>query len=58
MLFDKPVAPKRFYNMIQEFKESDLDYVVFDLSLKQRRAIEMPRLHAALSENRCVRDIQ
>jgi succinoglycan biosynthesis transport protein ExoP len=31
LLFDKPVAPKRFYNLMQEFKESDLDYVVFDM---------------------------
>jgi Mrp family chromosome partitioning ATPase len=31
LLFDKPVAPKRFYNMMQEFKKSDLDYVVFDM---------------------------
>jgi succinoglycan biosynthesis transport protein ExoP len=31
LLFDKPVAPNRFYNMMQEFKASDLDYVVFDL---------------------------
>jgi len=31
LLFDKPIAPKRFYNMMQEFKESDLDYVVFDM---------------------------
>jgi polysaccharide biosynthesis transport protein len=31
LLFDKPVAPKRFYNMMREFKESDLDYVVFDM---------------------------
>jgi polysaccharide biosynthesis transport protein len=31
LLFDKPVAPKRFYNLLQEFKEGDLDYVVFDM---------------------------
>jgi len=31
LLFDKLVAPKRFYNLMQEFKESDLDYVVFDM---------------------------
>jgi Mrp family chromosome partitioning ATPase len=31
LLFDKPVAPKRFYNMIQEFKAGDLDYVIFDM---------------------------
>jgi uncharacterized protein involved in exopolysaccharide biosynthesis len=31
LLFDKPVAPKRFYNLMQEFKEGDLDYVVFDM---------------------------
>jgi uncharacterized protein involved in exopolysaccharide biosynthesis len=31
LLVDKPVAPKRFYNMMNEFKASDLDYVVFDM---------------------------
>jgi len=31
LLFDKPVAPKRFYNLLQEFKASDFDYVVFDM---------------------------
>jgi polysaccharide biosynthesis transport protein len=31
LLFDKPVASKRFYNLMQEFKASDLDYVVFDM---------------------------
>ena len=31
LLFDKPVAPKRFYNMMSEFKASDLDYVIFDM---------------------------
>ena len=30
-LFDKPVSPKRFYSMLSEFKESDLDYVIFDM---------------------------
>jgi polysaccharide biosynthesis transport protein len=31
LLVDKPVAAKRFYDMIAEFKESELDYVVFDM---------------------------
>jgi polysaccharide biosynthesis transport protein len=31
ILVDKPPATKRFYNMLMEFKESDLDYVVFDM---------------------------
>lgn len=31
MLIDKVVSPKEFYNVIQELKRSDLDYVVFDL---------------------------
>jgi succinoglycan biosynthesis transport protein ExoP len=31
LLVDKPPATKRFYNMLMEFKESDLDYVVFDM---------------------------
>jgi succinoglycan biosynthesis transport protein ExoP len=31
LLVDKPVSPKRFYNMMSEFKASDLDYVIFDM---------------------------
>jgi uncharacterized protein involved in exopolysaccharide biosynthesis len=31
LLVDKPPATKRFYNMLMEFKESDLDYIVFDM---------------------------
>jgi uncharacterized protein involved in exopolysaccharide biosynthesis len=31
LLVDKPVAPKKFYNMMTDFKASDLDYVVFDM---------------------------
>ncbi len=31
LLVDKPVAPKRFYDMLSEFKASELDYVVFDM---------------------------
>jgi polysaccharide biosynthesis transport protein len=31
LLVDKPVAPKRFYDMMNEFKASNLDYVVFDM---------------------------
>jgi polysaccharide biosynthesis transport protein len=31
LLVDKPVAPKRFYDMLLELKESDVDYVVFDM---------------------------
>ena len=31
LLFDKPVSPKRFYDMMSEFKASDLDYVIFDM---------------------------
>ena len=31
LLVDKPVSPKRFYNMLADFKASDLDYVVFDM---------------------------
>jgi uncharacterized protein involved in exopolysaccharide biosynthesis len=30
-LIDRPVSTKGFYNMLAEFKRSDLDYVVFDL---------------------------
>ena len=28
---DKPAAPKKFYNMLADFKASELDYVVFDM---------------------------
>jgi succinoglycan biosynthesis transport protein ExoP len=31
LLVDKPVAAKRFYDMMTEFKASDLDYIVFDM---------------------------
>ncbi len=31
ILVDKPPATRRFYNMLMEFKTSDLDYVVFDM---------------------------
>jgi uncharacterized protein involved in exopolysaccharide biosynthesis len=31
LLVDKPVAPKRFYDMMTDFKASELDYVVFDM---------------------------
>jgi polysaccharide biosynthesis transport protein len=31
LLVDKPVAPKRFYDMMSEFKAGQFDYVVFDM---------------------------
>ena len=31
ILVDYPVSPKEFYDVLQEVKQSDLDYVVFDL---------------------------
>jgi uncharacterized protein involved in exopolysaccharide biosynthesis len=31
ILVDKPVPPKRFYSMMNEFKTSNLDYVIFDM---------------------------
>ena len=31
LLVDKPVAPKKFYNLMVDFKASDMDYVVFDM---------------------------
>jgi polysaccharide biosynthesis transport protein len=31
LLVDKPVSPKRIYDMMTDFKASDLDYVVFDM---------------------------
>jgi polysaccharide biosynthesis transport protein len=31
LLVDKPPATRQFYNMLMEFKASDLDYIVFDM---------------------------
>jgi uncharacterized protein involved in exopolysaccharide biosynthesis len=31
LFVDKPIAPKRFYDMMTEFKASELDYIVFDM---------------------------
>jgi polysaccharide biosynthesis transport protein len=31
LLVDKPFAPKRFYNLMEQFKESDLEYIIFDM---------------------------
>jgi succinoglycan biosynthesis transport protein ExoP len=31
LLVDQQFAPKRFYNMLAQFKESDLEYVIFDM---------------------------
>jgi polysaccharide biosynthesis transport protein len=31
LLVDKPVSSKRFYDMMSEFKSSNLDYVIFDM---------------------------
>jgi polysaccharide biosynthesis transport protein len=31
LLVDKPFAPKRFYNLLEQFKESDLEYIIFDM---------------------------
>jgi Mrp family chromosome partitioning ATPase len=31
LLVDKPPATRQFYNMLMEFKSSDLDYIVFDM---------------------------
>jgi hypothetical protein len=31
LLVDKPVAPKKFYSLMADFKASDMDYVVFDM---------------------------
>ncbi|MBV8216059.1 MAG: hypothetical protein JOZ08_22810 [Verrucomicrobia bacterium] len=31
LLVDKLISPKGFYNTLEEFKRSDLDYVVFDM---------------------------
>jgi hypothetical protein len=31
LLVDEPIAAKKFYNLLQDFKRSDMDYVVFDM---------------------------
>jgi uncharacterized protein involved in exopolysaccharide biosynthesis/Mrp family chromosome partitioning ATPase len=31
ILVDKPTSPKRFYDMLASFKESKLDYIIFDM---------------------------
>jgi polysaccharide biosynthesis transport protein len=31
LLMDKPIAHKRFFDMMSKFKASDLDYVIFDM---------------------------
>jgi polysaccharide biosynthesis transport protein len=31
LLVDKPVAPRRFYNLMEQFKASEFDYVIFDM---------------------------
>jgi Mrp family chromosome partitioning ATPase len=31
LLIDQSFAPKRFYKMLEQFKESDLEYVIFDM---------------------------
>ena len=31
LLVDKPITPKRFYSLMSEFKESEVDYVIFDM---------------------------
>jgi uncharacterized protein involved in exopolysaccharide biosynthesis len=42
LLVDKPLAPKRFYNMLADFKESDLDYVVFDMPSLGDTSLTLP----------------
>jgi polysaccharide biosynthesis transport protein len=42
LLVDKPVTPKRFYNMLSEFRDSDLDYVVFDLPSLGDTSVTLP----------------
>jgi ATPases involved in chromosome partitioning len=31
LLVDEQLDPKRFYDLVSQFKESDFDYVIFDL---------------------------
>lgn len=42
LLVDKPVAAKRFYDMMMEFKESDLSYVVFDMPSLGNTSVTLP----------------
>ncbi|MBV9276161.1 MAG: hypothetical protein JO333_19860 [Verrucomicrobia bacterium] len=42
LLVDKPVSTKGFYDMLTEFKRSDLDYVVFDLPCLEDTSPTLP----------------
>jgi uncharacterized protein involved in exopolysaccharide biosynthesis len=42
LLVDKPVAPKRFYDMLLELKGSDVDYVVFDMPALGNTSATLP----------------
>jgi uncharacterized protein involved in exopolysaccharide biosynthesis len=41
-LIDRPLSTKGFYNMLTEFKRSDLDYVVFDLPCLGDTSVTLP----------------
>lgn len=42
LLVDEPVAPKKFYNLLQDFKRSDMDYVVFDMPCLGNTSATLP----------------
>lgn len=42
LLVDKPITPKKFYDMLLEFKESDLNYVVFDMPSMSNTSSTVP----------------
>lgn len=42
VLVDKPTSPKRFYDMLSSFKESNLDYVIFDLPAVGDLSVTLP----------------
>jgi polysaccharide biosynthesis transport protein len=42
ILVDKPPATRRFYNMLMEFKRSDLDYIVFDMPSLGDTSVTLP----------------
>jgi uncharacterized protein involved in exopolysaccharide biosynthesis len=42
LLVDRPLSTKGFYNIMTEFKRSDLDYVVFDLPCLGDTSVTLP----------------
>jgi polysaccharide biosynthesis transport protein len=42
LLVDKPITPKKFYALLLEFKQSDLNYVVFDMPSLSNTSATVP----------------